>query len=430
MAGKFIELKEAAEKLGVSPDELNDMRLRGEIHGLRDGSSWKFKLDEVERVAEDRGLDLAGGGGDEPGEEALDFEADDQFGGSDLRLESEAGVPTDSPTAIGSMEDFEDLGVSVGSDVELDVDEGDDLHLEPEGSSDVSLVPDEDGSGVDLVADSGDDILGGSDLSVESGGTGDLDFEGSDLGFGSDVTLEDEQAEPEAAAQGAELTVGDDEELALDDDDELVLEGSGDVTGGSGDTGINLTSPSDSGLNLEEEPLDLAGSSVSSLELPEDDDIIDLDDLEAGPDEATQLKADEDFQLAPSVMAGEEDEEDSGSQVIALEDSEAFEGAATMLEGEEEAEPVLGRTQDELEEALDHEATPVTQPAATMAYAPAPEMPYSIWNILALLTVAMILGLTGMLMADLIRNMWAWDQTFTASTPIMNMMVKLIGLEP
>jgi hypothetical protein len=65
-----------------------------------------------------------------------------------------------------------------------------------------------------------------------------------------------------------------------------------------------------------------------------------------------------------------------------------------------------------------------------MAYAPLPEAPYSIWNIIALLTIFVILGLTGMLMADLIRNMWSWTETFTASTPIMDMMVKLVGLEP
>ena len=41
----------------------------------------------------------------------------------------------------------------------------------------------------------------------------------------------------------------------------------------------------------------------ASNELPEDDDMIDLDDLEASPDDATQLRVDEDFQLAPSMEA-------------------------------------------------------------------------------------------------------------------------------
>ena len=58
MASKLIQLNEAAQMLGVSPEELTEMRSSGEIHGYRDGSSWKFKAEEVERVATDRGVVL------------------------------------------------------------------------------------------------------------------------------------------------------------------------------------------------------------------------------------------------------------------------------------------------------------------------------------------------------------------------------------
>jgi len=488
MASNLIESSQAAEKLGVSEDELNEMRLRGEIHGVRDGASWKFKDDEIERVAEEKGISPAGGAA----EGAMDVSDLDAAGSSDLALDLEAGDAGDAPTAIGSLEDLEaapagESGLTLSSgeeqDEDLTIGDDDDL-LAPsesdvlgglgEGSdagllsdsdkdvlgvgsdsdkdvlgggsgsgagSDVALVPDDDGSGLNLIADSSADVLGGSDAMLDEGGTGsggtgpnlgsgELDFEGSDIGVVSDLSLDDDLALGEDEED--ELTIGDEEELALDEDDELVLDGGSDVTRGAGDTGINLTSPSDSGLNLEEEPLDLAGSSVSSLELPEDDDIIDLDDLDAGPDEATQLKIDEDFQLAPSAEA-EEDDDDSGSQVIALEDSEAFEQAAPAA-ALDAVEPIVGEEgSDELETALDEaEVGSVTKPALPdSAYmADSPELPYSIWNVLSLLVIVMLLAFTGMLMTDVIRNMWSWDSTYTASTPIMDMMIRLFGMEP
>ena len=64
MAANLIKLDEAAQMLGVSPDEVVEWRSAGEIHGYRDGASWKFKLDEIKRVAEEKGIKLAGEGSD------------------------------------------------------------------------------------------------------------------------------------------------------------------------------------------------------------------------------------------------------------------------------------------------------------------------------------------------------------------------------
>ena len=63
MAGKFFELKEAADMLGVSPDELIELRASGDIHGYRDGASWKFKEDEIERFANEKGINVGGAPG-------------------------------------------------------------------------------------------------------------------------------------------------------------------------------------------------------------------------------------------------------------------------------------------------------------------------------------------------------------------------------
>jgi len=461
MAVKYIELNQAAKMLGVSADELNNMRLSGNIYGVRDGSSWKFKADEIERVAEERGTSLAPAA-DADADLDLDLGAAADEGASDLQLDLEAEDVDDSPTAIGKGAEAAVRSAGEGSDLVLAGPGGDgaapknagkpapkpspasDLGFDVDSESDIRLVTDASGSGVDLVAGSSDDVLGGTDVGLQAGavGSGDLEFEGSDLNLSSDVTLDEEAPKPAAGkapaakAPDSDVTIGESEEISLDEDDELVLDGGSDITRGAGDTGINLTSPSDSGLNLEEEPLDLAGSSVSSLELPEDEDLLDLEDLEAEPAAAAPAEADEDFQLAPSA-ALQEDEEDSGSQVIALEDSSAFAAAAGGLgeelgEGLLEGEEAVGgpaEQADELAGALEEtEAAPVTLP--TVQLGAAQDIPYSIWNVLSLLAISVILAVTGMLMTDLVRNMWTWDETYTASTPIMDVMVRMFGLKP
>ena len=417
MAGKFIPLKQAAQMLGMTADKLSDLRQRGEVHALRDGTSWKFKKEELDRVAEELGITLA--------------EADDQglmeagelgpTGASELVLDLDGQEAEESPMRLGGSPDGGGAKASAAGDSELGL--AGHGARQPVGDSQLSLTPAQGDSDVNLLG--GSSVMGGTDLGLQ-GGSGELEFEGSGLGLASDLNVSDDvQGAGARSDDKDDLTIGDDEAVTSGEDQESALEGGSDVTSGAGDTGINLR-PSDSGLNLEEVPLDLAGSSVSSLELPEDDDIIALEELDASPDEATQLRADEDFQLAPSVDS-EQDGEDSGSQVIALEDSEAFAEAAAAgdLEGVGALLPGSGGTED-----IDIQQGVNTITAPREFLAPAPEMPYSLWNVLALLLIVVTLSLTGMLMTDLLRNMWSWDGIYSASTPIMDSMIRLLGLDP
>jgi hypothetical protein len=167
--------------------------------------------------------------------------------------------------------------------------------------------------------------------------------------------------------------------------------------------------------------------------LPEDEEVISLDAEAADPDQATQLKADNEFLLAPGDKA--EDESDSGSQVIALEDSEAFDqDAATML-GAQAAAPVL--TADAFQPmGADLGAGAITAaPGMAMAgqpvyvQVPAQEVPYSVWNVLSLGVIALLLALTGMLMTDVMLNMWSFSGTTSASTAVMDFFIKTFNLE-
>ncbi len=427
MAGKFVELNEAAKMIGVSPDGLIEMRSKGGIFGYRDGASWKFKLEEVERVIAERA------GGPIRGSDSSVMSADDEEfitglsskilaekaqeeSGSILVSEEELGISaTGSSTIIGNKKTRPS-----DSDIQLASDSG----IVP-GSDKLIEAP---GSKLQLGSEAGD-VLSGSDIKIKGGsGTGDMPAlpkpgsSGGGLDLGPTLSLDERDESDSDSAL---------DDIKLDRGPGGTGSGKGsDVTLGAGDSGINLN-PTDSGLSLEEEPLELGGSGVDSLELPEDEEVISLDADAADPDQATQLKADNEFLLAPGDKA--EDESDSGSQVIALEDSEAFDqDAATMLGAQPGAAPVL--TADAFQPIgadLGAAAPGVPMGAGQPVYVqvPAQEMPYSVWNVLSLGTVALLLALCGMLMTDVMLNMWSFSGTTSASTAVMDFFIKTFNLD-
>ncbi len=87
MAQKYYNVAEAAKILGVSPADINQMVLQRELYGYRDGADWKFKTEDIERAAEERGA----GGREDEGDNVLASEI--ELGQSDPGL---------SGTVIGS----------------------------------------------------------------------------------------------------------------------------------------------------------------------------------------------------------------------------------------------------------------------------------------------------------------------------------------
>ncbi len=483
---KFIELHEAAQLLGITPEQLVEMRSRGEVHGYRDGASWKFKEEEVERIKQEL-LSPAGGADDDLltfDDTGSSLELDDDDHESILVSEEELGHSgeTTSSTIIGKAGE----ALAADSDLTLDTSgdgsdlsfmpaaEGTDLSLVDDAAldselsldepalggsgigSDVSLVAGVGGSDVSLIPDPGSDRkLGGSTSS--SSGLGNVIADDSDLtldspGSGGTGNLE---LSADTGLGSGDLDMSLDSELALSDDDDMVLSGSGtgsDLSLSAADSGINLSSPTDSGLSLEvgsgiqldsptdsglsldEEPLDLAGSSISSLELPEDEELVDLDDV--GSEAPAAVKRDEEFLLSPSDEMFM-DESDSGSQVIALEDSEFDQDANTLVPGALAGQALLADSG--LDQPLDAlgGGTPAmpTGPspagAAKQVYAAEPpETPYSIWNVLGLLLIVGFLSLSGVVMTDMMKNMWAWDEGgHDVATSISTGLTSAIGLK-
>ncbi len=369
MAQKYLNTSQAAEKLGVSEDAVAKMRENRELHGYRDGANWKFKVEDIEKLAS-------------------------------------KPAATDEPAA---PED--DTGDVLLSEVEL-------------GQSDAGASGTVIGMGAPGGASAGSDLhkAGGKPAAAQSE---DVDskvsqFEDLDLTLDEDLTLEDSAIGTGDDAKGSQSGVD------LDDDD-MVLGGSGsgsDITLG-GDSGISLVDPADSGLSLEE-PLDL-GSGEESLELGEDDMVV-LDD-ESQPEAGMGSRTDDDFLLTPLEDESDEDSE-SGSQVIAL-DTEGDESAtmvastsnasmAAMLDEDLSAGGGMGIEDAGMGAPLGAQpgdlaaGAPLMQPAAAL-----PEAPWSVWSVVALVLCVLVLVFCGMFTYDLMRNMWAWEGAYEVNSSVM-----------
>src|ERR1700704_1122078 len=51
MAQRFLSLDEAADQLGISKDGLLALRERNKVTGYKDGASWKFRSEAIEKLA-------------------------------------------------------------------------------------------------------------------------------------------------------------------------------------------------------------------------------------------------------------------------------------------------------------------------------------------------------------------------------------------
>jgi hypothetical protein len=404
MAQKYYNVAEASKILGVSPADINEMVLRRELYGYRDGADWKFKTEDIDRVAAERGV-----GGHDDADNVLASEI--ELGQADPSLSGTViGADKNRPAAESDVR-------LMDSDVKLASSKGE--------TSDINLLE----SGIDLVGEKRPAAakLGDSGSKISQ-------FDDLDMTLDHDLTLEDSHvavtpAKPAAASDSAVDLSG----KKLDDDD-LVLGGSGtgsDISIG-GDSGISLVDPADSGLSLEA-PLNLS-SNEESLELGEDDLLGMASDVGTG----SGLKSEDDFQLTPMDDMSDGDDSESGSQVIALDTEEGDEAAtmvassgapiAAMLDEDLVADPAMaamsGQPAD-LGLASPEDALALGDLGASAAVMP--EAPYSIWNIVSLVLVSMLLILVGMMMYELLRNMWGFEKpikTAEFDTWLMDMVLR------
>lgn len=447
MSQKLITLEEAADMLGMTPAELSILRERGEVRAFRDGASWKFKQDDVERVATQRRANSAEPPAGSDSDELLDLPLDMDDDSDDVVLLSEVELgesdPSTSSTIIGKpgsgqAPDESDIKLSTKADSSATAppsappqvaDEPEIQLTTPTAASaeedDLLVVDSDDESDFDLSLGDDDEVSLMADVSSTEEEESPL--LGLDLDSDDDFALADD-----ASSALDEVNLGEE-----DDDDEMVLRsgpGSGsDITVGSADSGISLLDPSDSGLSLDQ-PLDLGEDSEEMMGLDADDDQFDLsEDSEAG-----SLASDEDFMLTPMEDA---ESQESGSQVIALDDSgdEDDFGAGGMFEEESSGEEMVSMVEEEdaLGGGFDDDlgsddlgggelaGAGISGGAALAPAARGTEANFSGLQILSLGFCAILLVICGMFMIDLMRNMWSWEGTFSANSTIMDSILSL-----
>ena len=264
-----------------------------------------------------------------------------------------------------------------------------------------------------------------------------------------EFTFDDSQLDLSAGGSGSSPSggsaAGSEIDLSADalDDDDLVLGGSSgggsDLTLG-GDSGISLIDPTDSGLSLEE-PLELADSS-DSLSLGEDS-MLSLDEVSSGSS-LSDAAGDSDFTLTPMDEVLDDDGQ-SDSQVIALDTGEPeelsmVEDMPAMLDEEETVD--LGEVSEiQLEEVSDAaplaagadfgaavtQDTVVPQPQVVGAATIMSEAPYSGLNIASLGICCVVLTLVGMMMYDVMQNMWSWNGVHSFNSPLLDWLSGMLG---
>lgn len=400
----------------------------------------------------------------------------------DLDSDSDVKLVGETAAAAG-MESLSDVrpvppdsGVSIGLDSESDVriaplnklDSDSDVALVSESSGELNLGPLDDKLGSDsdvrLVADAPKKSGSDSDVQLLRPGKNQKTSD-SDVALLSDdddaIALDFTPGDGESAS-----VLSDESGLAISGDDSAMLLRS--------ESGISLEGPSDSGVALkavgdESITLDIAGDSGISLETGADSGIsleavadsgISLEDasdfggtvpmmkVAAGDDDETAFeipalkKDDSEFELTMKGGGGDSDnetavfdlagaEENLDDAVFDVDEEEADDVGGDSADFEEDlevADDVLGEDDelDELdvfdadEDAFDEGATTGGQKFASPIGTVAVEQEWGAGTFAGLLISTAMLAVVGIVMFDLVHNLWAYQQPTSASSTLLD----------
>ncbi|MCR5165092.1 MAG: helix-turn-helix domain-containing protein [Thermoguttaceae bacterium] len=305
MAQNYLAVEDVASLLNITNAEVIAATTQGHLRGFKDGASWKFRKEDVDKYANDLKNAVS--------------DAEDDFGyGEDYDLE-------------GGSE------IAGSSDINNTLD------------TDVSFSGEESGLALSQYSDDDGGLVLGEDTSEGPSSSG---LMGSGLGLAEQ-------------------------------------------------SGISLMSATDSGISLDDE------ETGEVLELGEDN-LAMGSSLLSGSLAASLSVANDDFTLTTD---DEGEDEDSGSQVIMIDDNDDL--GDSSLPAPDEFGDGLGEGEGDGfgDGAVAAGGEPIIQTVEKIVREDRPEKPYSIWEILGLLFCFAFLTVTLLFTVDLVRNIWSWDKT-------------------
>ncbi|QDV66503.1 Helix-turn-helix domain protein [Rosistilla carotiformis] len=442
----------AADKISLSlaDDSLGELELATSGHSPVDDDDVDLSID----------LSLAGDSPSDGGEIDLSLAEDAASDGGEIDLSLSEPATGDSDLDLTFEQDYDAVAgsglgdsaihppkISLAADSDVDDPMGE-LGLMEDSDEEIDLTDSPAIRGA--KPQSKHDVLSELDLlGVDQGGSGSLISGDSEPSLLGDLNMESALSD----ISDIDDALNDDDDLVIsDDDDDLVLGGAGSDISVVGDSGINLMSPSDSGLSLESEPLDLAGSSISALDLGGDGSGVTPGSgpgssgrSAGGSGSLVDFKADEEFQLSPSGI-GLEADDDSASQVIEIEESDAFGSAMDLGDagfvdpstgdgrGWAERNELLADDAQGIDEAglvadgVEEELIVSNAPLPKSVVAPGYEVPFSIWNVSALAGILLMMSVGGMMTTDLVRNLWTYSETTSPISSLTETILSALGM--
>jgi excisionase family DNA binding protein len=313
MDPKFVKLEEAAQQLNVSTDHLNALREEGKLRAYRDGASWKFRTEEIERMssegvpaieAEESGINLDLDNlslgddrdldDDSPADESLEVAS-----GDDEPSELELAPEDSSPGDLQLADDDLDLTTGSSADLAIDLDDQASQPTKPEPAAESAAEPAESGLDLELEAESeGDDpesiLLSEAELGDSPDRPPSTIIGKSELDDELDLEIAGDEPQSKSDPSMSDVQLADVDDLDSDAGATGELPASKDVTGDFDDIEeLEIDLEAESSRILTPEDVAAAKSAAGAQAQQKAPETSDLD-----------LDIDEDYGLAPSSSTG------------------------------------------------------------------------------------------------------------------------------